>query len=305
MHRLTPVGDSAANPLQRIGVAVTTVGRWDELRNLLDDLCNQTQPPHAVAVAHHDVDGTDDLDAVVRSFADRLPISTVVSPRGISNGRNAAAAALGDDVDWLWFPNDTSRVDHDFLERVAGNLRPALTVCAVKLVDREGTRNAIPPVGSPLTRRNVWGPIEPATFFRRIDFARVGGFDPSIGSGADTPWQAGEGTDLLLRLAALDGFSIAWVPDIAVRAQTEFAHLTRAERRRKLRYYARGVGYVYRRWDYPVWARFRFVLGGALAPLRMPRKFRPLDGLALAVGRTEGVLGRVLPGGTDHRAILR
>lgn len=300
------MSDGVADPgYPRIGVAVTTVGRWDDLRNLLDDLSRQSRPPHAVGIAHHDADDANALDELVRSFADTLTISTAISPRGISNGRNAAAALFGDDVDWLWFPNDTSRVDPDFLERVSRHLTPDRTVCALNLVDREGIRNSLPAPGSPLTRRNVWGAIEPATMFRRADFVRVDGFDPAIGSGAATPWQAGEGTDLLLRLSALDGFSIDWVPDIAVRAQTEFAHLTPAERARKIRSYGRGVGFVYRRWNYPHWQRWRYVLGGVLAPLRKPGKFRPRDGLALGIGRTEGVLGRVMPGATDNRAILR
>lgn len=295
-----------ANPaLPRIGVAITTVGRWDELRGLLDDLANQSQPPHAVTIAHHDVDAADALDALVRSFAGKLAISTVVSPRGISNGRNAAAGMLSDDVDWVWFPNDTSRIDDDFLERVARHLAPDATVCAVQLVDREGPRNVLPAPGSPLTPRNVWSPIEPATLFRRRDFLRAGGFDPCIGSGAETPWQAGEGTDLLLRLSMLDGFSIQWVADIAVRAQTEFAHLTPKERRRKIRCYGRGTGYLYRRWKYPAWQRFRHVVAAALMPMRKPDKFQLQDGLALAIGRAEGILARVVPGDLDNRAILR
>ena len=289
----------------KIGVAVTTVGRWDELRNLLDDLATQSEPPHAVAIAHHDVDAQAALDALVQSFSDKLTITTVVSPRGISNGRNAAAATFGDDVDWVYFPNDTSRIDADFLERIAQHATPHTTVCAVRLVDREGARNALPAPGSPLTRRNVWGAIEPATVFRRRDFDRVGRFDPSMGSGAATPWQAGEGTDLLLRMAALQDFSIEWIPEISVRAHTEFAHLTPGERRRKIRYYGRGSGYVYRRWNYSAWDKFRHVFGAALAPLLKPTKFRPLDGLALLIGRAEGVVGKVLPGNRDNRAIVR
>jgi hypothetical protein len=289
----------------KIGIAVTTVGRWDELRGLLEDLSKQSQPPHAVAIAHHDVDATDDLDTLVQSFADKLAITTVISPRGISNGRNAAAGTFGDDVEWVYFPNDTSRLDDDFLERIARHATPRTTVCAVQLVDREGVRNTLPAPGSELTRRNVWGATEPATMFRRQDYDRVGRFDPSMGSGAETPWQAGEGTDLLLRLSLLEGFSIEWIPDIAVRAQTEFSHLTPRERRRKIRCYGRGSGYVYRRWNYPAWDRFRHVLGGALVPLRKPAKYSPRDGLALAVGRAEGVFGRVIPGNPDSRAILR
>ena len=290
----------------RLGVAITTVGRWDELRGLLDDLARQTQPPCAVAIAHHNEDdAAAGLDAVVRAFQDELAITTVLSPRGISNGRNAAAAALGEDVDWIYFPNDTSRIDDDFFERLAQHLGSDTTACAVQLVDREGPRNSLPAPGSQLTRRSVWGAQEPATIFRRPDFFRVGGFDPSMGSGADTPWQAGEGTDLLLRLSTLDDVCVKWVPDIVVRAQTEFAHLTPKERRRKIRRYGRGSGYIYRRWNYPAWDKFRHVFGALLAPVLKPTKFQFLDGLALSIGRAEGVLGRAIPGNGDHRAIVR
>jgi len=289
----------------KVGVAVTTVGRWDELGRLLDDLASQTQRPHAVAIAHHNADAANKLDTLVQSFSDRLSITTVISPRGISNGRNAAAATFGDDVDWVCFPNDNSCLDTDYLERIKRCATPDTTFVAVKFVDRQGARNKIPAPGSKLTRRNVWGAIEAATLIRRRDFVRVGGFDPSIGSGANSPWQAGEGTDLLLRLSMLDGFSVEWAPDIAMRGQTEFAQLTPWERRHKNRCYGRGAGYVYDRWKYPVWDRFRYVLGGILMPLRNPEKFGPREGLALAIGRAEGVLGRVVPGNLDNRAIFR
>lgn len=303
---MTHVGNIGANPDHpTIGVAVTTVGRWEALGDLLDDLSKQSRPPQAVAIAHHDADAAGHLDALVQSFSDTLAITTVLSPRGISNGRNAAAAMFGDDVDWLYFPNDTSRLDTDFLARMARHTTPEQTVCAAQLVDREGVRNALPPSGSQLTRRNVWGAIEPATMFRRQDFVRVGGFDPALGSGAQTPWQAGEGTDLLMRLSRLDGFSIDWIHDISVHAQTEFAHLTPNERRRKIRFYGRGTGYLYRRWDYPAWDKFRHVFGALLSPVLKPDKFRPRDGVALALGRAEGVLGRVFSLSADNRAIVR
>lgn len=300
------MSDSATAPAHpKIGIAITTVGRWDDLRHLFEDLAAQSHPPHAVAVAHHDAGDAAELDELVESFADRLPIATVVSPRGISNGRNAAIATFGDDVEWICFPNDTSRIDADFLERMGAHVTSQTTVCAAKLVDREGVRNNLPAPGTPTTRRTIWGAIEPATMVRRRDFDSVGGFDPGIGSGADTPWQAGEGTDLLLRMSTLDHFSIEWVHDVEVRAQTEFAHLTPAERRRKIRNYGRGTGFLYRRWNYPAWDRFRHVFGAVLSPLLKRSKFAPRDGLALALGRAEGVAGKVISRDTDNRAIVR
>lgn len=297
------MGPQAPNP--RIGVAVTTVGRWEPLRALLGDLAAQTRPPAAVAIAHHDPADAPELDALVASFSDTLTLRTVISARGISHGRNAAAAALGDDVDWLWFPNDTSRVDADFLERVSQHCAASATVCAGRLVDREGPRNPLPAPGTPLTKRSAWGAIEPATVFRRNAFAAAGGFDPHRGSGADTPWQSAEGPDLLLRMAAADGFTIVWADDIVVHAQTEFAHLPPDERRRKLRNYGRGAGNVLRTWHYPLWYKTAHLVAAALMPLRNPAKFGPRDALALLIGRAEGLVGRPFTREADTRAILR
>ncbi len=300
------MGASAPDPAQvRIGVAITTVGRWGSLRELLDDLAAQTCPPRAVAIAHHDPADAGALEALAASFAGVLQIRTLISARGISNGRNAAASALGGDVDWLWFPNDTSRVAADFLERVSHHCAASTTAVAVQLADREGPRHPLPAPGTKLTRRTVWGAMEPATLIRRDPFLAVGGFDPGLGSGADSPWQSGEGPDLLLRMSERDDFSIEWVGDIVIQAQTEFAHLTPHERRRKQRSYGRGAGYVLRTWRYPLWYKAAHLVAAALMPLRKPEKFGPGEAFALLVGRAEGVLGRPLSNDTDHRAVLR
>ncbi|MEH3138899.1 MAG: glycosyltransferase [Mycobacterium kyogaense] len=289
----------------RIGVAVTTVGRWEPLRELLADLAAQSRPVAAVAIAHHDPAGEQDLAAVIADFADTLTIRTTVSARGISNGRNAAVALLPDDVDWLWFPNDTSHVEPDFIERLARHCVATATVCAGRLLDSEGPRNPLPAPGTPLTKRSAWGAIEPATVFRRDAFNTVGGFDPGRGSGADTPWQSAEGPDLLLRMARLDGFAIVWADDVVVWAQTEFAHLPPHERRRKLRNYGRGAGNLLRTWDYPLWYKTAHLVAAALMPIRNPEKFSPRDAAALLIGRAEGLAGRPFTREADTRAVLR
>jgi hypothetical protein len=288
------------------GVAITTIGRWDGLGRVLDDLARQSKPPHTVAIAYEDHgDAAEGLRRALQGCADQLTIRTVVKSGGASNGRNAAVATFTDDVEWLFFPTDTSRLDPDFLERLSSYCVVPTTVCAMRLVDAEGNRNKLPARGSGLTRRNVWAAVMPAMAIRYRDFLRVGRFDPSIGTGADTPWQCGDETDLLLRLSMLDGFSIEWIDDIAVHVQTNFSHLTPTERRRKLRNYGRGTGYIYRRWNYSAWDKVRHLAGAASLPLRKRAKYRPRDGLTLLIGRTEGISGRKFSGNLDHRAILR
>ncbi len=290
----------------RFGVVVTSVGRWDDLRALLADIAAQTHPPRSVVIAHHvDIDNVPALRHLVADFTGTMSLRTVVSERGASNGRNAGAAALGEDVDWVLFPNDTSRLDADFFERLAPYCVGSATVCAARLTDAEGARNQIPPPSTPLDRRTVWGAIEPATALRREEFVRAGGFDSSIGTGAPTPWQSGEITDLLLRMQAMGLANVVWIDDLVVHAKPEFSHLTAAERRRKLRNYGRGSGYLFRRWQYPRIDRVRHVVGGVLMPLRHRDKFKPMDGLMLGVGRAEGVLGMTIGRTVDHRAVLR
>ena len=241
----------------------------------------------------------------MKGCAGRLRIRTVRKTGSGSKGRNAAVAMFTDDVQWIFFPNDTCRIDTDFLERLSRHCVAPTTVCAMQLVDPEGNRNRLPARGSVFTQRNAWGVIGPAMAIRYRDFLQVGGFDHSLGSGADTPWQSGDETDLLLRLSVLDGFSIDWIYDIAVQAQTEFSHLSPAERRRKLRSYGRGTGYIYRRWKYSAWSKLGLLGGAALLPLRKPGKYRLRDGLMLLIGRTEGLLGRNFSRNTDYRAVLR
>lgn len=288
------------------GVVIASVGRWEPLHALLGDIAAQTLPPRMVVVAHHhSIDDAPGLQGILAEFGKALTIRAVQCERGASNGRNAGAAALDPDVDWVIFPNDTSRLDPDFLARLALHCVGETTVCAVRLVDIEGDRNELPPAGTSLDRRTVWGAIEPATALRCAEFIRAGGFDPSIGTGATTPWQSGEITDLLLRMSAMGLAKVAWIDDLAVHAMPEFSHLSAPERRRKLRNYGRGSGYLLRRWDYPRRDRFRHVVGGALMPLRNRDKFGLMDGAMLCLGRVEGVLGRTIGGGGDHRAVLR
>jgi hypothetical protein len=288
------------------GMAITTVGRWDQICQLLDDLAGQTFPPRMVAIAYDsgDKDAANGLRKVER-YAEKLTIRTAVKHGGSTAGHNTAVSLFTDDVDWIYLLTDNCRLEYDLLERLAPHCAPPATVCAWRLVDADGDRNRLPPVGSSFTRHNAWSVVVPAMAIRHDAYKTVGGFDTTIGSGSDSPWQSGDETDLLLKLSLLDDFSIRWVPDIAVQGHTDFTHLTPAERRRKLRGYGRGMGYVYRRWDYSAWAKLRILVGAASLPLRKPKKFRARDGFALLVGRSEGILGRKFARDSDHRAVLR
>lgn len=300
-----PTRRESVRPVSTIGVVISTVGRWDKIATLFDDLANQTLLPHTVAVAYEDSEGAaDGLDGVLRTSARRLTIRAVPKSGGGAVGCNKAAALLPREAEWILFLNDTSRVERDLFERLSRYCVSRTTVCAWHLVDAEGNRNHLPARGSAFTRLNVWQAVVPAMAVRHRDYLRVGGFDEMLGTGANSPWQSGDETDLLLRLSMLDDFAIDWIDDITSRSHTDFSHLAPDERQRKLRNYGRGHGFVYRRWNYSSWQKLRLLGGAASLPIRNT-KYRTADALALLIGRCEGLAGRKFSRNTDHRAVLR
>ena len=96
------------------------------------------------------------------------------------------------------------------------------------------------------------------------------GFDEEIGTGARTPWQSGEGTDLLLRVLDRRPLLVRWLPQVTVTGVRQAHGLTESEARRKLRAYGRGFGYVAARHALP-W-RFHLV---HLAALSVKSVLRP------------------------------
>ena len=163
---------------------------------------------------------------------------------------------------------------------------------ALTVVDEHGPKFVLPPAGTPLDRWNVWSVIEMGLVIRRTVFDRLGGFDPDLGTGASTPWQAGEATDLLLRLwsASRSRRSFDWFPhDVAVGGIGDPSGLSRSERRRKLRAYGRGLGRVVVRHRYPSWWRFAFLFGGLAFGLRHRAANTIADGWWVFLGRAEGM----------------
>ncbi|WOP20095.1 hypothetical protein [Raineyella sp. LH-20] len=320
MSSRTPVDD-----LGRLAFVITTLGRIAPLGRLLDGLVPQlTAGDQVVIVAQDHVDEVRRLVADRQPVADRQsggdsvagdPTSTegrpadaaprivvVTSGRGAARGRNVGVEhVVGDPV--LQFPNDTSEAPEGFAAALRG-LAPHLGVGAITFRDEHGPKFVLPAPGTPLDRWNVWSVMEVGVLVRRSVFLAAGGFDPEIGSGAATPWQAGEVTDFLLRAMdrGLTG-DFVWAPsDVAIAGVGEATGLSPAEHRRKVRAYSRGTSRVLGRWSYPLWWRLAFVAAGLVIGVRHDATHRPVDGWWAFVGRLEGLLGRVL-GPRDGRAM--
>lgn len=283
-----------------LGLVVSTLGRAEPLERLLRSLAPQVRPEdRLVLVAQENLDAVERL--AERFRADDFAIDVTTSERGASRGRNTGVAALPPGERLLHFPNDTTWFPDGSIEAIRASAGD-VAAGALTVVDEHGPKFVLPEAGTPLDRWNVWSVIEMGLLMRRSVFDELGGFDPDLGTGAPTPWQAGEATDLLLRMAEQRpdlATAFAWLPPaVTVGGIGDPTGLSKQERRRKLRAYGRGLGRLVVRHRYPWWWRFAFVVGGLAFGLRNRTTNTIGDGWWVFLGRAEGMLGRTLGGPT-------
>ncbi|MGO4105222.1 glycosyltransferase family 2 protein [Leifsonia sp. YAF41] len=285
---------------------VSTLGRVASLQKLLASLETQmTANDRLIVVAQRNIAEVQQL--VAEYASPTFVIAVTRSDLGASRGRNVGVDQLPPGTDFLLsFPNDTTTFPDGSLKRLRA-LPNDFQAGALTVVDENGPKFALPPTGTPLDRWNVWSVIEMGLLVRRGLFDALGGFDADIGTGAATPWQAGEATDFLLKLTQTDAArGFAWQPaDLRIGGVGDSHGLRRDERRRKLRGYGRGLGRLVTRWRYPLWWRFAFLFGGLLFGLRNRETNAPLDGWWVFLGRLEGMMGRTLGRSQPFKAVTR
>lgn len=283
-----------------LGLVVATLGRVGPLERLLQSVAPQLRPGDRVVIVAQNRVG--DVERLAREFRDDgIAVHVTTSARGASRGRNVGVAALPAGERLLHFPNDTTWYPTGSIEAIRTAVGDA-HVGALTVVDEHGAKFALPAPGTPLDRWNAWSVIEMGLLVRKSVFETLGGFDADLGTGAPTPWQAGEATDLLLRLLHRRpelATTFEWLPrNISIGGIPDARGLSTAERRRKLRAYGRGMGRVVARHPYPWWWRLAFVGGGLAFGLRHRTTNNVGDGWWVFLGRTEGISGRPIGGPT-------
>ncbi|WP_083397129.1 glycosyltransferase family 2 protein [Plantibacter sp. MMLR14_011] len=224
----------------RISVAISTLGR-PSIGSLLESLVAQKHQPFEVAIADQGPQGF--VQSAARPYMSLLQIHIVPSSRGVSIGRNAAAGALSD-CDAIFFTDDDCTLTPDVLALGAEEFERGTDVMTGRVLSSLGERGQ-PSVARRqiLNRTNVWPmSLEANMLFSASSFRRLNGFVESLGVGTNTPWQSGEGTEVLIR--AIDsGMIVVHDPNVLVVEDAEPVDLRQLSR--KTRQYARGTGRVY------------------------------------------------------------
>lgn len=172
---------------------------------------------------------------------------------GLSRARNTALEHADGTI--IGFPDDDCWYPADFLARIleAFQKYAEYDFLACKTMD-DCFR---PSVGSFLKKSQdiritnaFWAGNSNGIFLRKEALDCISGFDESLGVGADTPFGAGEETDMLLRLLSNGArgkfFADLFVHHPSVSEDTDLA-VSRARR------YAPGIGKLMARHQFPAW----------------------------------------------------
>lgn len=282
-----------------LSVVVTTLGRLEALKKLLDSLAGQLAAGDEIALVAQRNEA--DVAALAASVNTAATVIATTSARGACLGRNTGVAAGSGDV--LLFPNDTTWFPEGTIAaiRTAASQHPVL---AYMVRDDAGAKFNFDAATAEVTYQIPWQVIEPGMAIHRADFEAVGGFNTDFGPGAPTPYQAGEGADLLFRWHnAYPEGRIRFEPSIVVGGVTDSAGLSPKERRRKLRAYGRGCGHIMTTHKNPLWFRTAYIMAGVALPLLRRGQYGPLDGFPTALGRFEGVTGIMF--GRGYNSVTR
>ncbi|MBN1536360.1 MAG: glycosyltransferase family 2 protein [Anaerolineales bacterium] len=240
--------------MARFSLIVPTLGRVSELDRLLDSISHQTYRDFQVIVIDQNLD--DRLLPLIGRYLHVYPIKHQrVQFHGAAKARNAGLELA--ESDFVLWPDDDSWLPHNLLENASAlfDQQPELGGFIGVLIDGLGVKH------------NRWAPssprqaslmdaftlaAEPVLFFRREVVRQLSGFDPAIGTGAETPWAAGEGTDLCVR-ALCERHALRIEPSLTVfHAQVDI-QLNDERQQAKARSYARGMGRVLKKNRLPWW----------------------------------------------------
>ncbi|MCE0483909.1 MAG: glycosyltransferase family 2 protein [Methylacidiphilales bacterium] len=236
----------------KFSLVLATRNRTREITRCLEGLTAQNLQDFEVIVS--DQNGDDRVTRILAPFAEKWQgrLIHLRCEKGVSHARNRGLDAARGEI--VGFPDDDCVYPPDLLDRVARffDTHPQYGYLSGRSYFDDGkdaaSRHA--KAAGPVGRYSIYHQcIEFAMFVRREKIGAVR-FDENMGLGADTPWQADEGPDLMLRLEAegvrgyYDPEFGVWHPRQALTYDDEM--IERCHR------YACGSGYFLKKHRYPL-----------------------------------------------------
>lgn len=291
------MGNEAVPPAD-VAAIVATVGRKEPLERLLYSLAAQSVPPREVIVVDQNEQPLDDV--LLRTAANPLKLVHLHCPpgSGVSWARNLGWRQTA--AEWLLFPDDDCWYPSDYLETALSRVAEAEAhVLCGRAADLSGRtiNGRFSMCAKDIAPEHVFVcQIEWNMLIRHDVLYATGGYDEAISLGGVTPWQGGEGYDLLLRAIALD-FRCYYDPALVAHHDELPVANPDDAMVRKARDYGRGLGRVLAIHGFGATGA-GYWLGRSLVNLTLSalcgRPDRARYFLHQAVGRTEGWLGRTL-----------
>jgi glycosyltransferase involved in cell wall biosynthesis len=273
----------------RFSLITATLGRTNELQRLLRSLDKQSYRNFELLIVDQNSDQR--LVPILSEFENRFEIRRVTSEPGLSRARNVGLRDIDGDV--VCFPDDDCWYAEDLLARlnqlfvtktewqgVVGDSVDQFGKLNLPWSDKEGR----------LTLAMSWRrAISHAIFLRSRVIKEIGGFDETLGLGADSPWGSGEDNDIVLR-ALKTGFYVHYDPNVQVFHPRIFPALDSSGYTKRYRY-ALGDGKLLQNHPMPIWWRALFFFvptcKAAAALARLNRRETYFHWLTV-VGRVKG-----------------
>lgn len=184
-----------------VSLIIATVAETPHLPRLARSLAAQTSADFEVIVVNQGAPSA--LDAFQSIVSERVKLRVVNAERGLSRARNIGLAQAQGEI--VAFPDDDAWYPETLIEDVVFHFQSdrdlGLLTCATRDEHNQLSNGTFLSERAKIVAENVWKAGNSNGIFVRTVLAKaVGGFDETLGVGANTPFGSGEETDFLLRL---------------------------------------------------------------------------------------------------------
>lgn len=279
----------------KFSLILATINRNVEVKKLLKSLASQTFTDFELIIVDQNKDKTLNKE-LYETYKSIFNLKVIYAKPGLSKARNIGIRHAAGQI--LAFPDDDCEYPPKILEQVANEITNYnLDGVSVKVIDRD---SRTPVAGKPsnirktISRVSVWDLCCSAGLFIKSSvFDNLKPFNELLGVGANSPWQSGEETELMIRIID-NNFKVEFVPDLEIYHPLKVASYNSQEINRAL-IYGRGMGKVLRITNYyPFYTLYKILKPLIGTIIFLPNRAKSLYYYNSFKGRLTGYLSKKL-----------